>query len=129
MNIVDTAGQDEYTGFSRKAVVGVHGYIFTFSCCSRSSFEQLQLIRERLMNRVGSCAAVLVGTKSDLANSGYREVPKETALRISQEWGVPYIECSAKKNENISLVFHTLIHEIEKNSGLLDKPDMACSVM
>ena len=46
-----------------------------------------------------------------------REVTKEQGQKVAQEWGVPFIECSAKKNENISLVFTTLIHEIEKNSG------------
>lgn len=46
---------------------------------------------------------VLVGNKVDLADE--RQVPREVAIGLSRSWnGVPYYECSARKEINITEV-------------------------
>jgi Ras family protein len=59
--------QDEYANFSQAASVGVHGYVLVYSIGSRTSFEKLKLINEKLVNMLGSKPPrVLVGSMSDL---------------------------------------------------------------
>lgn len=41
------------------------------------------------------------------------------ALKLAQEWRCPLIECSAKKKENISKVFYTIMEEILTRPGAL----------
>lgn len=67
-DILDTAGQDEYSSISRQASVGVHGYLLVFSINSRSSFEAVKMIHDKFLSSIGaeSIPTVLVGTKSDL---------------------------------------------------------------
>ncbi|EQC35665.1 ferrous iron transporter B [Saprolegnia diclina VS20] len=117
-DIVDTAGMDEYSHFSQAASVGVHGYILVYSITSRTSFEKLKLINEKLINMLGSePPRVLIGSMSDLDRN--RQVSTDEAQAIARAWGCPFTECSAKQNENINEVFTYLIKEIERDSGLL----------
>lgn len=44
---------------------------------------------------------VLVGNKSDLKIE--RQVKHEEAIRLAEDWGCAYVECSAKHNDNIGM--------------------------
>lgn len=61
------AAQDEYSEMSRRASVGVHGYLLVFAVNSRASFEKLSIIHERLLEVVSDdrVPVVLVGNKVD----------------------------------------------------------------
>ncbi|KAJ0408184.1 hypothetical protein ATCC90586_006494 [Pythium insidiosum] len=99
-DIVDTAGMDEYSNFSQAASVGVHGYVLVYSIGSRTSFDKLKLINEKLLNLLGSKPPrVLVGSMSDLEKS--RQVSQEEGQLLARQWECPFVECSAKDNENI----------------------------
>ncbi|TNY19704.1 P-loop containing nucleoside triphosphate hydrolase protein [Rhodotorula diobovata] len=69
LDIIDTAGQDEFSILSSRHAVGLHGWILVYSVSSRSSFEMCSIIREKILNYTGrdSVPMVLVGNKSDLA--------------------------------------------------------------
>lgn len=102
--IVDTAGQDEYSIFPRQYAVGIHGYILVYSVTSRSSFELVSVIRDKVLNALGSDSVptVLVGNKRDLNYD--RQVTTEQGKMLAAEWGCPFFETSAKLNENISTI-------------------------
>lgn len=53
---------------------------------------------------------LLVGNKSDLEDR--RKVSKEDAEKRASEWGVPYVETSAKTRTNVDKVFFDLMREI-----------------
>ena len=57
---------------------------------------------------------VLVGNKNDLVHE--REVACEEGQRLADEWGVPFIESSAKYNTNVEEVFRKLIATCEARS-------------
>ena len=126
-DILDTAGQDEYSNFSRQATVGVHGYCMVFSVTSMQSFLAIQKIHDRITELVGSYTVptVLVGTKSD--DETRREVPTSAGEALAESWGTTFIECSAKSDFGIYDVFETLLHEIERDSGLLASKDSQSS--
>jgi len=68
LEIVDTAGQDEYSRIPTEASIGVHGYILVYDVTSRTSFDQLRVINDRLLEAIGADAVprVLVANKCDL---------------------------------------------------------------
>lgn len=128
--IVDTAGMDEYMPVSRRASVGVHGYIIVYSTTTRSSFEKADIIHERLLNILGTdhLPLVLVGACADLADAEggrAREVPTTEGAALAASWGVPFLEVSSKRNVNVREAFVTLLREIETvaESGLLDEEE------
>lgn len=53
--IIDTAGQDEYSIMNSKHFIGIHGYVLVYSVASKSSFEMVQVIREKLLNHLVRC--------------------------------------------------------------------------
>jgi Ras family protein len=122
-DLLDTAGQDEYSSFSRQATVGVHGYCMVFSVTSMQSFQSIQKIHDRITDLVGSytVSIVLVGTKSD--DETRREVPSAAGEALAESWGANYVECSAKSDFGIEDVFVSLLFEIERDSGLLALKD------
>lgn len=68
-DILDTAGQDEYSSISRHASVGVHGYLLIYSSTSRASYEDVKMIHDKLLSNIGaeSVPCILVATKCDLS--------------------------------------------------------------
>nr|AVV26993.1 Rheb1 [Colponema sp.] len=112
--IRDTAGQDEYTIFHHRYCVGVHGYILLYSVDSKQSFEMVKVINEKLLNLIGTdrVPRVLVGNKMDLEYE--RKVSTDEARILADSWGCPFVECSAKLNQNVGKVFSLLLSEIEK---------------
>lgn len=60
--------QDEFSILQSKQAVGLHGWILVYSVTSRSSFEMVSIIRDKVLNYTGidSVPMVIVGNKSDL---------------------------------------------------------------
>ncbi len=50
--IVDTAGQDEYSILNSKHFIGIHGYMLVYSVSSLQSFEMVQVIRDKILNHL-----------------------------------------------------------------------------
>ncbi|KAK6219613.1 hypothetical protein QIS74_05115 [Colletotrichum tabaci] len=113
--IVDTAGQDEYSILNSKHFIGIHGYMLVYSVSSLPSFEMVQVIREKILNHLGteSVPIVIVGNKSDLRPE-QRQVTAEEGKRVAEKIQCGWTEASARYNENVGKAFELLIAEIEK---------------
>lgn len=116
--IIDTAGQDEFSIMNQKHLVGIHGYMLIYSVASRSSFEMISVIRDKILNALGTeeTPMVLVGNKTDLS-ADQRQVSSEEGEQLSQQLNIPYVETSAKSNSNVERAFEALIGEIERLGG------------
>ncbi|KAL5530132.1 RHB1 [Sanghuangporus sanghuang] len=114
-DIIDTAGQDEYSILNAKHAVGIHGFVLVYSVVSRNSFDMVQIIHEKIVTFTGnqSIPCVIVGSKSDLEQ---RQVSKEEAEEFAKSIGASSVETSAKKNINVPLVFDLVLGEIEKRA-------------
>ncbi|KAM0748999.1 ras-2 [Meredithblackwellia eburnea MCA 4105] len=116
LDILDTAGQDEFSILSSRQAVGLHGWILVYSVSSRSSFEMCSVIRDKILDFTGrdSVPMVLVGNKSDLAVQ--RQVTREEGQALATSWGKTcFVESSARHNENVVKIFEAVVAEIEKD--------------
>ena len=54
--------QDEYSIQNSKHFIGIHGYMLVYSVASKSSFEIISVIRDKILNHLvrGSCASSLI---------------------------------------------------------------------
>ena len=50
--IVDTAGQDEYSILNSKHFIGIHGYMLVYSVGSMATFDMIQVIRDKILNHL-----------------------------------------------------------------------------
>jgi Ras family protein len=127
VEILDTAGQDEFTILNDSTIV--HGYILVYAINSRSSFDLLPVIRDKILDSIGSDAVpmVLVGNKLDLE----RKVTKEEGARLAKELNIPFVEVSAKlssgDSSDITKIFLSLLQQIEGES--VDASEEKCVVM
>lgn len=121
--IVDTAGQDEYSILNSKHFIGIHGYMLVYSVSSLPSFEMVQVIREKILNHLGtdSVPIVIVGNKSDL-RPDQRQVTPEDGQRVSEKINCGWTEASARYNENVPKAFELLIAQIEKSQNPGEAP-------
>lgn len=69
-DIIDTAGQDEFSILNSRHAVGIHGYVLVYSVANRASFELISIVHDRIVgySGTGSVPCVVVGQKCDLAD-------------------------------------------------------------
>lgn len=113
--IVDTAGQDEYSILNSKHFIGIHGYMLVYSVASRQSFEMVRVLHEKILNHLGSdwVPMMIVGNKTDLKPE-QRQVPTEQGRHMAEDFKCGFTEASARLNINVSDAFEQMIAEIEK---------------
>ncbi|EGC39478.1 Ras GTPase [Dictyostelium purpureum] len=114
IEIIDTAGQDEYSILQKQYSIGIHGYILVYSVTSASSLEVVKVLNDKILNSLGmeQIPRVLVGNKSDL--TGERNISKEAGQSLANEWECAFIECSGKNNINVEEVFKLILNEVNK---------------
>ncbi|KAK4164871.1 P-loop containing nucleoside triphosphate hydrolase protein [Cladorrhinum sp. PSN259] len=128
--IVDTAGQDEYSILNSKHFIGIHGYMLVYSVSSLSSFEMVQVIRDKILNHLGtdSVPICIVGNKSDLRPE-QRQVTSEEGKALCEKFKCAWTEASARYDENVAKAFEMLIGEIQKSQNPEQQPNEGKCVM
>jgi len=113
--IIDTAGQDEYSILQSKHFIGIHGYMLVYSVGSKQSFDMVKVIRDKILDHLGadSVPMVIVGNKCDLRPE-QRQVSKEAGRALAEEFKCAWTEASARFDENVSKAFDLMIAEVEK---------------
>ncbi|KAK6464261.1 GTP-binding protein of the ras family [Scheffersomyces coipomensis] len=113
IEILDTAGQDEFSIMNEKHLVGIHGYLLVYSVTSRQSFELVEVIRDKILNSIGTdvIPLVLIGNKCDLVYQ--RQVETSEGEQLAKQFGCKFLETSVRENLNINRAFENLIEEIE----------------
>ncbi|KAL5382729.1 GTP-binding protein [Paraphaeosphaeria sporulosa] len=116
--IIDTAGQDEYSILNSKHFIGIHGYMIVYSVANKQSFEMARIIRDKILNHLAAeyVPLVIVGNKSDLRPE-QRQVTAEEGKALSTELSCGWTEASARYNENVQKAFELMIGEIEKSQN------------
>ncbi|MFT7813879.1 hypothetical protein AGIG_G19470 [Arapaima gigas] len=101
LQLVDTAGQDEYSIFPQTYSIDINGYILVYSVTSNKSFEVVKVIHEKLLDMVGKVQVpiMLVGNKKDLHME--RVISCEEGKALAESWNAAFMESSAKENQII----------------------------
>ncbi|KZT72527.1 hypothetical protein DAEQUDRAFT_704922 [Daedalea quercina L-15889] len=133
-DIIDTAGQDEFSILNQKHAIGIHGYVLVYSVTSHKSFEIMRIIYDKIIEFTGQNAipCVMVGAKMDLQQSKSRQVASQEGEEFAKSHHAAWIETSAKTNKNVAEVFQLVLGEIEKstpNSKVAEPPASKCCIM
>ncbi|XP_030378127.1 ras-related protein Ral-a isoform X2 [Scaptodrosophila lebanonensis] len=112
IDILDTAGQEDYAAIRDNYFRSGEGFLCVFSITDDESFQATQEFREQILRVKNdeSIPFLLVGNKCDLNDK--RKVPLNECQLRAQQWSVPYVETSAKTRENVDKVFYDLIRDI-----------------
>ncbi|KAH9933663.1 ras-domain-containing protein, partial [Epithele typhae] len=115
LEIIDTAGVEQFTAINESYIQRGLGFIVVFSLTQEASLRDADHIRQRIRELRGGdqdIPMVAVGTKMDLA--GEREISGQVMQDLAQQWGMPVYETSAKNGWHVSEVFSTLLSQMRK---------------
>ncbi|XP_029646930.1 GTP-binding protein Rheb homolog [Octopus sinensis] len=130
LEVIDTAGQDEYSVTPNDYYMNVDGYILVYSITSQRSLDIIKLIYNKISDMKGRIwvPIVLVGNKTDLEED--RAVTMEDGKKLADEWEIPFLEVSAKTDEvttkdikgsrSVEEVFAQLIKAIQRKESVKD---------
>jgi len=111
LDILDTAGQEEFKSMRSQYMRQGQGYILVYSVTDRASFEKTSEFYEEVVRAKGgkdNVVLVLVGNKCDLKDD--RQVKTTEGKTLADKYGTPlFYESSAKSNINIKEIFDALI--------------------
>ncbi|KAI5186214.1 Ras-Related Protein Ral-B [Manis pentadactyla] len=113
IDILDTAGQEDYAAIRDNYFRSGEGFLLVFSITEHESFTATAEFREQILRvkaEEDKIPLLIVGNKSDLEER--RQVPSEEARSKAVEWAVQYVETSAKTRANVDKVFFDLMREI-----------------
>ncbi|KAI1339519.1 ras small monomeric GTPase [Xylariaceae sp. FL0016] len=123
LDVLDTAGQEEYAAMREQYMVNGEGFMLVFSITSQESLDEIHALHRQILRVKGKqegehFPVVLVGNKCDLEHE--RAVSREKAERSAAEFQCPYIETSAKSRINVENAFFDVVREIrnyDRNLG------------
>jgi Rab family, other len=106
LQIWDTAGQERYKSVTRSYYRGAVGCLIVYDITNRSSYEHISAWLNDVRQLAGKDVVVmLIGNKSDMANSDKRVVTHNEASLFAQENGLMHFETSAATGELVSDAF------------------------
>jgi len=90
LDILDTAGQEEYSSMQDQWFRTGQGFLCVYSIISRKSFNELPALRDKILRikDASKVPLVLVGNKCDLTDE--REVSKEEGEELAKKFGCPF---------------------------------------
>jgi len=112
VEILDTAGQDEYTPLRETFMHTGDGFLLVYATTDDQSLEELRSIRDQILrvHRDRKVPIVVVGNKTDMTKD--RAVSYDEGHAIADEFGAAFIEVSAKNNVKVRDAFETLVRKI-----------------
>eukprot|EP00164_Ancoracysta_twista_P001077 GFYU01001408.1.p1 GENE.GFYU01001408.1~~GFYU01001408.1.p1 ORF type:complete len:187 (-),score=74.12 GFYU01001408.1:576-1136(-) len=123
LDILDTAGQEEYNTMQDQWIRDGKGFLLVYSIASRQTFDEVQSFHQKILQVKDSdnVPMVLVGNKCDLPDDE-RRVTSQEGGDLASSFNCPFIETSAKQPLNVEDAFFKLVREIRKADAATSDP-------
>lgn len=136
LEVLDTAGQEEYTALRDQWIRDGEGFVLVYSISSRSSFSRIKKFHHQIQRVKESAAAgsptfpgsplsqtmgtpsfgpapvMLVGNKSDRVTE--REVSTQEGSALAKQLNCDFVEASAKNCVNVEKAFYDVVRQLRK---------------
>ncbi|EGD81061.1 small GTP binding protein RAB8 [Salpingoeca rosetta] len=113
LQIWDTAGQERFRTITTAYYRGAMGIMIVYDITNPKSFDNVKnWIKNIEENASEDVELMLLGNKCDMEES--RAVSKEQGEKLASDYGIPFLETSAKANINVEEAFFQLARNIKK---------------
>ncbi|KAF7375184.1 Ras-like protein [Mycena sanguinolenta] len=114
LDVLDTAGQEEYGAMREQYMRSGEGFLLVYSITSRDSFEEISTFHQQILRVKDQDAfpVIVVANKCDLEYE--RQVGMNEGRDLAKHFGCKFIETSAKQRINVDEAFTNLVREIRK---------------
>lgn len=116
LDILDTAGQEEYSAMRDQYMRTGQGFMCVYSVTTRSSFDEISNFRTQIL-RVkdkDKVPMIICGNKCDLEYE--RHITTAEGQELAKSLYCPFLETSAKSRVNVDNAFFELVREIRRNT-------------
>lgn len=115
LQLWDTAGQERFRSIVASYYFNCSCVLIVFDVTNPHSFGSVRgWLKEARSYANSDIEVTLVGNKTDLVSR--RLVSREAAEELAAELGVPYVETSAKMNDNVDKVFRDTAERVADNA-------------
>jgi len=116
LNILDTAGQEEYSAMRSQFMKQGQGFLLVFSMTSRITFDELANLHTQILQAKDkdSVPIIVAGNKSDCSKY---EVTQKEAEDLARSFGSKFILTSAKTHTNIDEAFFELVRVVRSKES------------
>ncbi|XP_058426292.1 ras-related protein Rab-26 isoform X2 [Diceros bicornis minor] len=115
LQIWDTAGQERFRSVTQAYYRDAHALLLLYDVTNKASFDNIQAwlteIQEHAQHNV---VLMLLGNKVDSAQE--RVVKREDGEKLAKEYGLPFMETSAKTGLNVDLAFLAIAKELKQRT-------------
>ncbi|KZW00080.1 rasG protein [Exidia glandulosa HHB12029] len=115
VEVLDTAGQEEYNHLVNDAIRTVDGFAVVFSVDSQKTFDLAVALVKKIKQSRPASPVVLVGNKVDMPAEDW-EITRDSATLQAKNLGCPILLTSAKTGLNVDLVFITVVQMLRKSN-------------
>lgn len=128
LDILDTAGQEEYGAMRDQYMRTGEGFLLVYDVTQRASFDEMRLVRDQIerVTDQEKMAIVIAGNKCDLPEHMH-QVSEEEGRAVAEAMGARFLLTSAKQRMNIDEVFIELVHQIDIRRGDANEADKKTS--
>jgi GTPase KRas protein len=142
LEVLDTAGQEEYTALRDQWIRDGEGFVLVYSISSRSSFTRIPRFHNQILrvkesagsggspmanynnstqmytgaSNAANVPIMLVGNKSDRVTE--REVSTQEGHALARELGCEFVEASAKNCVNVERAFFEVVRLLRRQRNL-----------
>jgi len=112
LQIWDTAGQERFRTITTAYYRGAMGILLVYDITNEKSFDNIKnWIRNIEEHASADVEKMVLGNKCDMNDR--RQVSKERGAQLAIEYGIKFMETSAKANINVEDAFFTLARDIK----------------
>ncbi|KAK1799218.1 hypothetical protein P4O66_007473 [Electrophorus voltai] len=129
LQIWDTAGQERFRSVTHAYYRDAQALLLLYDITRKSSFDNIRCSHVIFFSSVTMQAwlteiheyaqkdvvIMLLGNKSDMAAE--RVIKHEDGQKLAKEYGVPFMETSAKTGVNVELAFHAIARELKHRAA------------
>lgn len=115
LQIWDTAGQERFRSVTHAYYRDAHALLLLYDVTNRASFDNVKAWLTEIHEYAQQDAVLmLLGNKADSTHD--RVVRREDGERLAKEFGVPFMETSARSGLNVELAFMAVAKELNHRS-------------
>ncbi|XP_019731538.1 ras-related protein Rab-8B [Hippocampus comes] len=114
LQIWDTAGQERFRTITTAYYRGAMGIMLVYDISNEKSFENIKnWIRNIEEHASSDVEKMVLGNKCDMSDR--RQVSKDRGEKLAIDYGVKFLETSAKSSLNVEEAFYTMGRDILHN--------------
>ncbi|KAM9584339.1 ras-related protein Rab-26 [Trichechus inunguis] len=118
LQIWDTAGQERFRSVTHAYYRDAHALLLLYDVSNKASFDNIQAWLSEIQEHAHrDVVLMLLGNKVDSTQE--REVKREDGEKLAKEYGLPFMETSAKTGLNVDLAFTAIAKELKQRSTMV----------